>query len=272
MSQQQSAVELFDELADSYDAVVVDFFRPIATGLVHEVQPLPGERALDVGCGRGAVLFALASTIGTSGSVTGLDASPRMVQATLDDAERGGFDVEVVVGDAMAPGFPKASFDLITSSLVLFFLPDALAALTTWRELLVEGGRVGVTTFGPDDQRWEEKVDGPLRASAPTEIQESHAEYERGPFMSDEGMERLVVDAGFRNVRTVTSVVSPRFRDADHWFEWSMSLGQRQSWKALSPARRSEVKAAIFAGLEECRDEQGRIGFDQVVRYTIGDR
>ena len=272
MSPQKSVAMLFDELADSYDAVGVGFFRPIALGLVNEVKPRPGERALDIGCGRGAVLFPLATAVGASGSVTGLDASPRMVQATLGDVARTGLDIEVRVGDAMAPEFPKACFDLVTSSLVLFFLPDPLVALKAWRELLADGGRVGVTTFGPDDVRWEENVDGFLRASALSDIQEAHGDCERGPFSSDEGMERLLVDAGFSSVRTVTSVVSPRFTDAEHWFKWSMSIGQRQNWKALSDVRRSEVKAEIFAALEDCRDEQGRIGFDQAVRYTLGER
>ncbi|HEX7459514.1 MAG TPA: methyltransferase domain-containing protein, partial [Acidimicrobiales bacterium] len=168
MNQQQRVARLFDDLADTYDAVGVEFFQPIASGLVEALAPRPGERALDVGCGRGAVLFPLAAAVVPNGSATGLDLSPRMVQATIDDATGADLDVVVRVGDAMAPDLPAGSYDLLASSLVLFFLPDPNAALRAWRELLVEGGRVGVSTFGPYDERWADTVDGALRAHAPT--------------------------------------------------------------------------------------------------------
>jgi hypothetical protein len=35
---------LFDRVADTYDAVGVDWFTPIAAGLVRELVPAPGER------------------------------------------------------------------------------------------------------------------------------------------------------------------------------------------------------------------------------------
>ena len=50
-------VRLWDTLADSYDQVGVDFFAPIAAGLVDALDPRPGERAVDLGCGRGAALL-----------------------------------------------------------------------------------------------------------------------------------------------------------------------------------------------------------------------
>jgi len=272
MNQQQRVARLFDDLADTYDAVGVEFFQPIASGLVVALAPRPGERALDVGCGRGAVLFPLAEAVGPTGSVTGLDLSPRMVQATADDAVRAGLDVEVRVGDAMAPDLPAGSCDLVASSLVLFFLPDPIAALRAWRELLMEGGRVGVSTFGPYDDRWADTVDAALRAHAPAETQDARTTGRQGPFGSDEGMEQLVSDAGFRSVRTVSSVVTPRFENCDHWYEWSMSVGQRQFWQAIPDEQLGEVKAAVFTAVGECRDEHGRIGFDQTVRYTLGER
>ena len=40
--------------------------------------------------------------------------------------------VDVLLGDAMSPDLPPASFDVVAASLVLFFLPDLLAALQIW--------------------------------------------------------------------------------------------------------------------------------------------
>lgn len=264
---------LFDSVADSYDAVGVDLFQPVAAGLVEALRPQPGERALDVGCGRGAVLVPLAEAVTASGAVIGIDLSPRMAEATAADVARAGLSwVEVTVGDAMQPDMPPSSFDIVASSLVLFFLTDPPTALRVWRHVLVDGGRVGVSTFGPYDEQWREHVDTAVAAFRPPETRDARTTGTQGPFASDEGMEQLLTDAGFRDVRTVTSTVSPRFDDAPHWQRWSMSVGQRQFWEAIPGDRRDEVEAALFAAVERCGTPDGRIGFDQQVRYTLGTR
>jgi SAM-dependent methyltransferase len=273
MEPQDRMAALFDSVADTYDAVGVDLFQPVAAGLVRALEPQVGERALDVGCGRGAVLFPLAEAVTASGRVTGIDVSPRMVEAAAADVAQAGLSwVEVAVGDAMAPAVAPSSFDIVASSLVLFFLPDPLGALRTWREVLVDGGRVGVSTFGPYDDQWREHVDATLAPFRPPETRDARTTGAQGPFASDEGMEQLLADAGFRDVRTVTTTVSPRFDDAAHWQRWSMSVGQRQFWEAIDEDRRAEVESACFAAVEQCRKPDGRLGFDQQIRYTIGRR
>lgn len=47
---------VFDRAA-TYDAVGVGWFRPIARAVVDRLAPQAGERALDIGCGRGAALL-----------------------------------------------------------------------------------------------------------------------------------------------------------------------------------------------------------------------
>ena len=271
MDHQERVAFLFDQLAGEYDRVGVEFFQPIAAGLVAELDPRPGERAVDIGCGRGAVLLPLAAAVGRSGSVVGLDISPRMVEAAAAEAAGASLDVEVLIGDAAAPRLPNESFDLLASSLVLFFLPDPLAALRAWRDLLVAGGRVGVTTFGPYSDQWRDEVDAVLRGYAKPDVADARTSGQRGPFASDEGMEALFREAGFQEVRTAKSKVSPRFNDAEHWFRWSMSVGQRQFWEAIAENDRSEVKAKLLTAVNQCR-VAGTIGFDQEVRYTLAVR
>ena len=47
-----------------------------------EAAPQPGERALDIGCGRGAATALLAEAVGDAGTVTAIDLSQRMVEHT----------------------------------------------------------------------------------------------------------------------------------------------------------------------------------------------
>lgn len=268
--------EVFDAVADTYDNVGVEFFRPIARGLVDALAPRPGERALDVGCGRGAVLFPLADAVAPGGAVTAIDLAPQMVAATAADVAAAGLDpdhvaVDVRQGDAMAPDVAPDSVDVVASSLVLFFLPDPAAALAAWREVLVEGGRLGVTTFGAHSEAWH-AVDGVFAPYLPTGIPDPRNMSAETPFGSDAGMERLVAGAGFTDVRTESWTISLRFDDVDHWHRWSWSVGQRRMWLLVPEDERAAVRARAAEHLEATRDADGRIGFDQVIRYTLARR
>lgn len=262
----------FDDVADTYDAVEVEFFGPIAAGLVAELDPQPGERALDVGCGRGAALFPLVEAVGPAGRVTGIDLSPAMVELTAADIAAAGIGdiASVAVGDAQHPDVPAGSVDVLASSLVLFFVPDPSATVRAWRAPLVDGGRLGIATFGPYNEEWVE-VDRVFSPYLPAAMADPRTRV-GGPFATDEGMERLVADAGFRDVRTVTWTLSVRFRDADHWEAWTWSTGQRRMWEAVPLEERDAVRAQAADRLEVCRDEEGRIGFEQGVRYTLATR
>ena len=148
--------QVFDTVADDYDQSGVAFFAPIAGRLVELLDPRPGERVVDVGCGRGAVTLPLARAVGQDGSVTALDVSPAMVAHTRAAAGAAGLDrVSVELGDATALRLPERSFDVLASSLVLFFLPRPAESLPGWLRLLRPGGRAGLTTFGTQDDTWQ---------------------------------------------------------------------------------------------------------------------
>jgi ubiquinone/menaquinone biosynthesis C-methylase UbiE len=266
---QARVADLFHRVADTYDAVGVDFFEPIAAGLVSELAPRAGERALDVGCGRGAVLFRLADAVGPTGYVSGIDVAPGMVERTRADvtaAGLGGF-VEVAIGDATDLEVPDERFDLVASSLVLFFLRDPGAALRSWHEVLVEGGRLGVTTFGPFSDDWQD-VERALRSHLPPEQLDPRTNT-GGPFSSDAGMEALVAEAGFVDVRTATTTIEVRFDDHDAWYRWSMSHGQRQFWESMPAEDVDRVRAGAVEAMEAAVRPDGRLGFDQQIRYTL---
>ncbi|MBW0116924.1 class I SAM-dependent methyltransferase [Pseudonocardia abyssalis] len=261
---------VFDRAADSYDDVGVPWFRPIAAGLVEELAVEPGERVLDIGCGRGAALFPLADAVGGAGRVLGIDLAPRMVERTAADA-RDLPQVEVRVGDATAPGLPTASFDVVASALVLFFLPDPGAAVRAWAELLVDGGRMGVTTFGPQDPRWR-AVDEVFDPHLPPAMLDARTSGRVGPFSSDSGVEGLLRDAGLREVRTAHRTVEAVFRDADQLLDFTWSHGQRAMWEVVPTAEHAALARRIADIARQHGDGTGRLVFNQEIRHTLGRR
>ena len=261
---------VFDRSADTYDDVGVPWFGPIAQGLVEELAVSPGESVLDLGCGRGAALVPLAQATGPTGAALGLDLAPRMVERTAADVEQLPW-VEVRVADVSAPDLPPDAYDVIASCLVLFFLPDPAAAVRTWTTSLVPGGRLGVTTFGPQDERWK-AVDDLFTPYLPPALLDARTSGRQGPFGSDEAMEQLLRDAGLEQVRTAARTVEARFRDAEQYLAFSWSHGQRAMWEAVPEDRRDEVRGQVVALLTAQQARDGALAFSQRVRHTLGRR
>lgn len=258
---------VFDRAAETYDAVGVPWFGPIAAGLVEALDVQPGERVLDVGCGRGAALVPLAYATGPSGSVLGIDLAPGMVARTAADVAHLPY-VEVRVDDASAPDLPEAAYDVVACCLVLFFLPDPLAAVQAWLPALAPGGRVGVTTFGEQDPRWK-VLDGVFTPYLPKAMLDARTSGTKGPFASDEGVEGLLRDAGLVDVRTVRREVVTEFADPEQWIRFTWSHGQRAMWEAVPESEHDAVRAEIVQRLTELSQP---IRLTQGVRHTLGRR
>lgn len=261
---------IFDRVADTYDAVGVAWFEPIAAGLVDELAVRPGERVLDIGCGRGAALRPLALAAGPSGRAVGIDLAPRMVELTARDLADLP-QVTVAVGDARSPDFPPASFDVVSASLVLFFMPEPATTLGVWASLVAPGGRLGTTTFGAQDERWR-RVDELFFPYLPPALLDARTSGRSGPFASDAGMEELFTGAGLTEIRTVTRDVEAVFRDADHLVAFTRSHGQRAMWDAVPPDERDDMHARIVELAASLTDAAGRLALGQQVRYTLGAR
>ncbi len=259
---------LFDAVSGVYDAVGVDFFEPIASGLVDALDPRPGERWLDVGCGRGAVVRQAATRLAGSGDVMGIDISAGMVdQARQDLVDLP--NVEVRVGDASDPDDDLGTYDAISCSLVLFFLPDPAAAVASWHPRLRAGGRVGVTTFAGLDPGWAQ-VDSVFEPFLPPRMRDARTTGNAGPFGSDAGMEQLLESAGYTGVRTATGAVDVRFADADQWEAFTWSTGQRAMWLSIPEDQRGRVRDDARAILGTHAGPDGSVTFRQPVRHTLG--
>ena len=187
---------VFDTIAERYDQSGVPFFGPIADRLCALLDVRPGESGVDVGCGRGAVTLRLAEAAGPEGSVTAVDVSDAMVERTRAAVAGAGLrGVTVEVKDASRPTLPEDTYDVVAASLVLFFLPDPGPGLARWLRLLRAGGRVGVTTFGAQDETWQ-AVDALFRPYLPPQFLDPRTMGVEPPFDSDAAMEALMADAG----------------------------------------------------------------------------
>jgi ubiquinone/menaquinone biosynthesis C-methylase UbiE len=237
-------VGAFDRASESYDNVGVDFFTPLGAALVAAVAPRPGERLLDVGCGRGAVLFPAADAVGESGSVVGTDLAPGMVSRTAAAAADRP-QIAVAVGDAQAPDFPAGSFDVLTAGLVLFFLPAPPVALANYHRVLRPGGRLGFSSFAAHDPLYRRSL----------QILAKHAPGAPQPFRppamfdSAEGLTAAVTEAGFSGTGVSELTVRSSFSGVDQLLAWIGSHGGRQLMEHVPAERLGEAREDLAAEL-----------------------
>jgi SAM-dependent methyltransferase len=113
------------------------------------------ERILDIGCGRGAVLIAVARRL-TTGCITGIDIWSRKDQSgnaktvTLGNAFLEGVSdrVNVESGDMRALPYPDGTFDVVVSSLAIHNISsnaDRKQAILEAFRVLKPGGRMVIT-------------------------------------------------------------------------------------------------------------------------------
>lgn len=255
----------FDNSADSYEQVGVDFFARFGAELVSRAAPAVGASALDLGCGRGHVLFPLAEAVGPAGRVVATDLSPRMVELTAAEvAERGLRNVVVEVGDAAAPAFGPASFDVVTAGMVMFFVPDPRAALRAVREVLRPGGRLAMSSFGPSDPKFAETMAILYRHR----VGEPWEDNPDKPFDSAEGIAEMLREAGFVDVEVVGAAHEIRFDSAEHYWAWVGSHGGRIMIDEVGPERLPAAKAEVFEMLASHADADGALRHSATTRYA----
>ena len=114
--------------------------------LVTEVMPGTVSRAVDLGCGPGDLLPALASR---AGSVIGVDSSPSML--ALAERRTAGLPVSVRMGELEHLPMADGEADFAVICLTLHHLPDPAAALAEARRVLAAGGRLVVVDFDAHD-------------------------------------------------------------------------------------------------------------------------
>ena len=120
--------------------------------ILDDLQLRGDEAVLDMGCGRGAVLTAVARRL-TTGRVTGIDIwstkdqSGNAKDVTLRNAslEGVGNRVSIETGDMRALPYPYAAFDLVVSSLAIHNIrsnADRKRAIIEGFRVLKPGGRM----------------------------------------------------------------------------------------------------------------------------------
>jgi ubiquinone/menaquinone biosynthesis C-methylase UbiE len=138
---------MFRASSDAYDRFIGRYGAELAAGLIDFASLEPGMRALDVGCGPGALAAVLAERLGAA-NVSAADPSASFVDACA--ARLPG--VDVVEAGAEALPFADGAFDAALSQLVVNFMHDSEAGVREMARVTRPGGIVAACVWDYGDE------------------------------------------------------------------------------------------------------------------------
>ena len=238
----------FDVSADAYGRFIGRYSEPLARQTAALLDLRPGQRALDVGCGPGALTAVLAEVLGAAG-VVAVDPSESFVTAVRSRLP----EVDVRRAPAEQLPFEDGGFDATAAQLVVHFMDDPVAGLAEMRRVTRPGGPVVACVWdygsggGPLSTFWAtaREVDpGVEDESERAGAREGH-------------LRELFEQAGFRDVALPVLAVRSRFATFEEWWEpYTLGVGPAGEYVGgLAPAARDELR-------ERCQARMPAAPFD----------
>lgn len=226
------------------------------------LDPQPGERFVDVGCGPGSTAVALSGLVGPTGRITALDIAESMADAARRRAaQAGATNVRVVVHD-LELGPIDELFDGAFSRFGVMFFADPSLAFANLGRSLRPGARLACVVWGPlEDNPWMfvPTLAGAGVLGADLSIPEPG---KPGPFsLADPDLVHSILDgAGFEQV-DVTSVAGDRLiaeANADEEVRMLFEVGPLgESYEAADEPTRVAAVRSVIDALEPFRDGEG---------------
>jgi SAM-dependent methyltransferase len=238
--------------AEAYDRHIGRYGQELAHALINATGLRAGHRALDVGCGPGALTAELFALLGPD-HVTAVDPSAPFAAA----CRRRLPDVDVRVAPAEALPFDDASFDDALAQLVVNFMTDPPAGVREMKRVTRPGGTVAAAVW---DYAGEMTL---LRQfwDAAVALDPAAADGHEGlmPYCTPDALEELWSAAGLADVRLSTAVVSAGYDGfEDLWQPLELGVAPSGAYAASLPARartalKAELRRRLGAGDEPFR-------------------
>lgn len=229
----------FDVTPDAYTRFMGQYSLPLALKFAALVDPQPGQRALDVGCGPGILTAELVERLGPE-RVAAVDPSESFLAATR--AQLPGVDVRK--GTAEDLPFDDDAFDLALAQLVVHFMSDPVRGLQQMARVTRPGGVVAACVWDMDGGN------SPVSTfwSAVAEIDPTARDESGLPGVREGDLAALFTRAGLRDVEPGKLTVRRWFNTFEDWWE-PYTLGVGPSGDYVS--RLDDEQRAALA--ERCR-------------------
>jgi SAM-dependent methyltransferase len=224
---------------DVYDRFMGRYSTRLAPQLADLAGVRRGQRALDVGCGPGALTGELVTRLGAE-LVNAVDPSESFVTAARERYP--GVDVRCAAAEELP--FPDGVFDVALAQLVVHFMADPVLGLREMARVTRPGGVVVACVWDHGGGR------GPLSLfwTAVRQLDPGAQDESELAGVREGHLAELFRAAGLRDVDDTDLIVQVDHASFDAWWEpFTLGVGLAGAYVArLDPARREELK-------ERCR-------------------
>ena len=226
----------FQVSAEAYARFMGRYSEPLATGFLAVLEARPGQRAIDVGCGPGALTAGLVAVLGAD-SVSAVDPSEPFIAAIRPRLP--GVDVRMAVAEQLP--YEDDTFDLAAAQLVVHFMSDPAAGLVEMARVTRSGGTVAACVWDHGGGR------GPLSTfwSAARKV-DPQAMDESGLAGVREGhLAQLFRTAGLSQVETTELTVRAPHTSFEEWWEpYTLGVGPAGAYvSSLDEQQREALRA-----------------------------
>ena len=128
----------------AYEDFMGRWSQLVGDSFLRWLDPSPGWRWVDVGCGNGAFTQMLVERCAPA-AVQGIDSSKEQIAYARERAGRGSARFDI--GDAMALPYADASFDAAVMALVIFFVRDPALSVAEMARVVRPGGSVSAYSW-----------------------------------------------------------------------------------------------------------------------------
>jgi ubiquinone/menaquinone biosynthesis C-methylase UbiE len=245
----------------AYDRFMGRYSVPLARVFAAELELEPGQRALDVGCGPGALTQVLVELLGAA-AVSAVDPSAPFVEAVRERLP----GVDARVGPAESLSFEDDAFDRAVAQLVFHFVSDGEQSARELRRVTRPGGRVAACVWDSGGAMTMLHV---IRRAILSVDPQAAGELKPRPYSTEGALGELFRSVGLEDVTEGLLTVRAEYADFDDvWQPFLAGVGPDSS---LLLKLGSEDQAAVR---EEFRrligSPEGAFGLDAGAWYVVG--
>ena len=256
---------VFDVVAEGYDREALRFFPFAADKMLTFLKPKPGWRLLDVATGTGMVAQSAAQLIKPDGRVQGIDISARMLDQAFNNIQKSGLtNVDLHEMDACQLEFRNDYFDGLTCAFGVFFLPDMLAALRHWQQVLKAGAPIIFTSF--TENSFAPMIDD-FFARFKDITGEDPSGFRR--LFTEDACHDLLSEAGYEDIEVRTESLGYHLRNADEWWEIVWNTAMRGPVMQLPADKLATFRAEHLAAVRQLETDKG-LWLNIEVIFSIG--
>jgi len=161
--QQKQSWNKFSAGWKKWDAMVMNFLKPMGDEIIRLLNLQNNDLILDVASGTGEPALTIAAML-DSGSVVATDISENMLAITSENAAIQGIEnIETIVCDVCELPFADNTFDAISCRFGFMFFPDMLMAAKEMVRVLKPGGRIATSVWNsPEKNFWVTAIMGTI--------------------------------------------------------------------------------------------------------------